>query len=345
MKNRRISLVMFGIAALALFACGGILGNAASASENYDPTQGEKVVIIFADESTPTQPRALALIWAMERIAEETGGRITVEYYPDSSLGTGAQQLQQLMDGSIQAASISVGLFSSYIPTMQVLQLPFLLNSYEKEFKAMHSPEGQALLDSLGEIGIKGLAYAESGIRHFAHVSKPINTIEDLKGVKIRIVPSDVLLSAMTLLGASPMGLPYSEVYTALQNRVIDALEVNVLSMHTMKFYEVIKYFSYIGLYPFPIVYSMNKDFFDSLSPGDQALIEKWFKEGTVYCFNTTMPNAYEEALKAMYENGVVTNEIADVEPFRKLMLPLYDEYAALDPRIKDFIEMAVNLD
>ena len=340
MKSSRTLLVMISIVALAFYVCVGI-----SAAYASDPTQGEKVVIIYGDEGALSMPQTMAAVWAMKKIEEETGGRISFEHYPDGSLGTGPQILQQVMDGSIQAAPVSVGLFSPYIPTMQALQLPFLLNNYEKELAALNSPAGQALLDSLGEIGIKGLSVGECGMRHFAHTSKAINTVGDMKGVKIRIVPSNMLRDAMTLLDASPVALAYGEVYSALQNKVVDALEINLMSMNTMKFYEVVKNFSYIGLYPFPVVYSVNKDFFDSLSKEDQALIEKWFKEAINYNFETSLPTVEEASLKVMLDNGVVTNEIADVEAFMKLMLPVYDEYAALDSRIKDFIEMAVNLD
>jgi tripartite ATP-independent transporter DctP family solute receptor len=315
-----------------------------AAEQKYDPTQGEKIVITYGDEGSLTQPQVMAGVWAINKIQEETGGRISFEHYVDGVLGTGAQLLQQVMDGTIQVGDVSVGLFSPYIPTMQALQLPFLLNNYEKERAALNSPEFKALLDSLGEIGIKAFSVGECGMRHFAHASKPINTVDDMKGVKIRIVPSNMLQDAMTLLGANPVPLAYGEVYSALQNKVIDALEINLMSMNTMKFYEVIKNFSYIGLYPFPTIFSMNKDFFDSLTPEDQALIEKWFKEAQNYDFETSLPMVEEASLKIMIDNGVVTNEIADIDSFRQLMLPVYEAYAAQDSRIKNFIEMAVKL-
>jgi len=184
----------------------------------------------------------------------------------------------------------------------------------------------------------------ECGIRHFAHVSKPINTVADIRGQKIRIVPSNMLQDAMDLLGANPVPLAFGEVYTGLQNRVIDALEINLMSMDTMKFYEVINYMSFIGLYPFPTVMSMNLDFFNSLTPQDQALILKWFKAGTDYCFDVSLPQIEELALQNIIDAGVVLNEIEDSQEFKDLMGPVFDQYAALDPRIKAFIDRVATL-
>ena len=309
-----------------------------------DPKQGEKLVIVFGTEGLPTAPQTQASMWAMARIEEETGGRITFEQHLAGALGTGAQGLSQVMDGTIHLSEVSVGLFSQYVDTVQVAQLPFLLGSYEKEYKAFNSPEWQALLDSLEEIGVKALSMNECGIREFAHVSKPINTVADIKGQKIRIVPSNMLQNAMEKLGANPVPIAYGEVYTALQNKVIDALEINLMSMDTMNFYEVVKYMSFIGMYPFPTILVLNLDYYNSLTPQDQALITKWFKEGTKHCFNVTLPAIEKTALENLLAAGVVTNDIEDPTPFKELMKPVYDEYAALDPRIKAFIEMAEKL-
>ena len=358
MKKRMIALAMTCILVLTFSACAGSSSQAPASSAPpsqpsqaqggssaaYDPTQGEKIVIKYATEGLVTAPQTMASLWAMDRIEEETKGRITFDRYTAGALGTGAQILQQLMDGSVEVADVSVGLYSSYIPTMQTYQLPFLITTYEKERAAIDSPEGKALLDSLEEIGVKGVSIAECGMRHFAHATKPINTVDDLKGVKIRIVPSNVLQDAMTMLGASPVPLAYGEVYSGLQNKVIDAMEINLMSMDTMKFYEVTKYFSYISLYPMPIAISYNKDFFYSLSPEDQALILKWYKESETYNFETSLPQVEGASLKVMLDAGVTTNEIEDAEPFKKLVVSLYDEYADLDPRNKAFIDMAMNL-
>ena len=350
--KRVISLLISALLIFSLAACGGG-GNQQQAQTDpeetvevdlNDPTQGEKIVLVFASEGNAAQPQIQACMWAMAKIEDETGGRITFEQHLAGALGTGAQCLQQVIDGTIHLADTSVGLFSQYVDTVQVCQLPFLLDTYEKERAVFKSREWQALLDSLKDIGIIGVSMNECGLRHFAHVSKPINTVADIKGSKIRIVPSNMLQDAMNLIGANPVPLAFGEVYTALQNKVIDALEINLMSMDTMKFYEVVNYMSFIGLFPFPTIVAYNLDSFNSLTPQDQALIQKWFTAGTDHCFDVTLPAIEESARKNMIDAGIVFNTIENPQPFKDLMDPVYDEYAALDPRIKAFIDMAVKM-
>lgn len=348
-SRKLIALSLAGTMAISLAACGGgapaaptpaapATGNQAEAPP---AAQGEPVNIIFGDEGALTQPQVKAALWAMEGITEETGGRITFQHFPDSVLGSGMELVQQTMDGTIQMTAASVGLFSAFTPVMQALQLPFLLDSYDKMRVALDTQEFEDLLSSLEEVGIRGLAIGECGMRHFAHVNHPIYNLEDIQGERIRIVPSAMLQDAMTLIGANPVTLPFGEVYTALQNNLVDALEINLMSMYTMRFYEVINYFSFIGLYPFPVVYSMNLDFFNSLTAEDQEIITRWFRKAQDLNFDTWLLDIETQALQAMLDSGIVTNYVADSEPFRQLMMPVWEELSAQDPRIAAFVQMA----
>jgi TRAP-type C4-dicarboxylate transport system substrate-binding protein len=253
--------------------------------------------------------------------------------------------IQQLMDGTMKMATLGTSTFSKFTSKMEVFQLPFLITDYDKEQTAFTSPEGQVLLGSAEELGLKIVGYMENGIRHFANNKRPIKTPADLEDLKIRIVPSTMLQKSMELLGANPTPLNYGEIYTALQNKVIDGEEINITSLYAMKHYETIQYVSEIGMYPFAAVVVFNLDYWNSLSEEDQQIILDGFASGTEALFDTYLPNYEIVAKQACIDAGLEFNTIEDKEAFRDLVQPVYDEYEAMDPDMKAFIEMMKSLE
>lgn len=227
----------------------------------------------------------------------------------------------------------------------ELLQLPFLLNTYEKEFAAVRTPEFQAITKAIEEeFNIKILGIYEFGIRHLANNRNPINSLADLQGLKVRVVPSNLILDTMNLLGTNPTPMAYGEVYAALQNRVIDGLEINWTSVYSEKFYEQLKYMSEIALFPFPAIYAVNLDFWNSLSAEEQEI----FLRAADEAMDENLRIMYEVETKAKeyaLENGVAVNQITDIKPFVDVVQPLYDKYTAMDPLMKAFVERCLELE
>lgn len=307
--------------------------------ETPGKTNTETIKITFADYGSSKMPPAKGYQDGVDYVKEKTNGRIVIDYVPDAVLGNETEMIQQLMDGTMQMATLGTSTFSKYTNKLEAFQIPFLLTDYEKEDAAFNSPEGQALLDSAEDLGLKIVGYMENGIRHFANNKRPITAPEDLKGLILRVVPSTMLKEAVTLLGANPTPMNYGEIYTALQNKVIDGEEINITSLYAMKHFEAIKYVSEIGMYPFPALVVFNLKFWNSLSADDQKIIVDGFRTGTVNLLENYLPE-YEKVAKAESEKaGVIFNVIEDKEAFRSLIQPIYEQYEAKDPEIKNFIE------
>ena len=332
-------------ASLLLSACGGGGGGSSddpdSGSGNA-PTAENPATIIWGNYGSSAMPPYFADVDAIEYIEEKSGGALKYQYSPDGVLGGEADMIQQVMDGTIQAVTVSTSTFNPYTTLTEVFQLPFLIGDYETEYKALTSDAAQAIFDKVGEdLGVKIVAVQENGMRHFANNVRPITCLEDMKGLKLRIVSSNMLTEVMTNLGANPQSVAYNDVYSALQNKVVDGEEINLTSIYAMKHYEVLDYVSLIGMYPFPGVVVYNLDFWNSLSPEQQQIITEGHQLGTENLFNTYLPEYEEEAYAAIEEASTQINEVSEEERerFVEVAQSTWDEYYNKDPLIADFID------
>lgn len=337
MKKQLVVLALTATLSLGLMAgCGSAAtGDPASA----DPS-GSTIAIKCADDASATVPPSIAIAEANDRIYDETDGQVQVQVYYDAQLGSAEETLEQVMNGTLQMAHIGTNTFSTYMPTLEALQLPFLLNSYELEYEALCSAEGQALISSVEDLGVKIIFVGEYGMKDFVCADRVINTPADMKGLKIRIAPSNMLQTTMELLGASPISLAYGDIYNGLNTKLIDAIEMNAVSVCEMKFYEVAQNMSRIGLYPYPTCLVINADFFDSLSQEQQDIIIKNYELAQKYNFETTVKEAEAAALLECENDGMKINTIDDIDVFKDAVKPVYEEYAAKDERIAAFIDM-----
>lgn len=328
-----------------LAACGGKTSEPAASSSTPGSNSDEVITIVYATPEAAGMPTDTMSQWVAKEITERSNGHIVVELHNAGTLGGDTELVSQVMDGTIPLVGLSISALSQYTDLFECTQLPFLLNSYEKEKTAFDSEEYAALVsEAEEELNLKFLGSAENGMRHFASKVKPVNTIEDLAGQKLRIMTSTVIQETITRLGANVTTMAYNEVYTGLQNGVIDGEEINITSAAMQKHYEVVKYISEIGLYPFPAVYVMNGDYWNKLSAEDQQLIAEVFAEGHEKAFNEFLPEIEEACKQTCIDGGVTFNTVEDLAPFQEKVLDLYEEYSSKNEKIAAFIEMAQSL-
>ena len=303
----------------------------------------DKVTVRMGTSTQISMPACAAAEKFCKEIARKTDGRITIEFFPARQLGDDTELAEQIMSGTLETALVSTPIFSGYTPLLDTLQVPFLLSNYEKEHKALTSPEIEAIYKGLEEFGFKTLAIYEYGIRHLANNVRPIEKPDDLKGLKLRVVPSNIILAAITAMGGNPTPMAYGEVYTALQNKVVDGEEINFTSVASEKHYEVIKYMSRVGLWPFPGALVVNTEFYNTLSPEDQKIFHETAKECLQYNMDL-LAAAEAKSVELIQGAGGAINEITNTQPFVDATRNIRDEYAKKDPRMAAFIKMAEGL-
>ena len=178
--------------------------------------------------------------WVAKEITERSNGHIVVELHGAGTLGGDTELVSQVMEGTIPLVGLSISALSQYTNLYECTQLPFLLSDYEKEKAALDSDEFAALTAEVEKtLNLKFLGSAENGMRHFATKDRQINGIDDLKGLKLRIMTSNVIQETITRLGANVTTMAYNEVYTGLQNGVIDGEEINITSAGMQKHYDL----------------------------------------------------------------------------------------------------------
>lgn len=350
-KNRVKALLSATMAFSMLFltACGANSSNSSSgsapASASAAQGDGEPVSIVWGNYGSSSMPQYSADQDAIAYMQENSN--ITVDYQADGVLGGEADMMQQIMDGTIQCVTVTTSSFNTYTNLFEAFQLPFLISDYETEYQVLTSDAAQAIFDQVGEdLGLKIVGVGENGMRLFANNVRPITSVADLKGLKLRIASSNMLEGVMKDLGASPVTVPYSEVFTALQNNVVDGEEINMTSIYAMNHYEVLKYVSEIGLYPFPSLLVMNLNYWNSLTTDQQDAILAGMNLGAQNLFSKYLPDYEKEAVAVCQDKGVQFNTIeGDArQEFVDIATKTWDAYREKDPKIANLIDMAQSL-
>ena len=304
-------------------------------TEQTGEPAGEPVTITFGSYGSSSMPPAMGHEDAIDYISETSGGTITVDFIPDGVLGGESDMMQQVMDGTIQATECSASSLNLYTTLSECFQLPFLITDYETEQAALSSDAAQAIYDQIEkDLGLKIIGFSENGMRHFANNVRPITCVDDLSGL-------------ITRLGASPMTVGYNDVYSALQNKVVDGEEINITSIYALKHYEQLKYISEIGMYPYPAFVVFNLDFWNSLTAEQQQIITDGFQKGCDNVFNTYLPDYEAEARTEIEAEGTTAFNVIEgdaKQEFVDICTPIWDEYREKDPLIADFIAYVESL-
>jgi len=271
-------------------------------------------------------------------VAERTGGQVEVTIFPQGTLGGDIQAADSVQMGIAQMALTGTFALYDYNPKWALMDLPYFFNDYNDVDTIINGPIGQELLsEEVGNAYVLG--FMENGFRHVSNNKRPIKTLEDMKGLKIRTMKAPVHVSAFEDLGASPTPMPFGELYTAMQTGVVDGEENPPSLFYTMKFYEVQKYFSMTHHVYLAGLTLINKKFFDSLSPEVQKVIRDSFTEAAAYQRELVRKDDAEKT--ELLKNKLKVNTLADSEivRFKKAVQPVYSEWG--NKIGKDFMERA----
>jgi tripartite ATP-independent transporter DctP family solute receptor len=277
-----------------------------------------------------------------ENLEKLMPGAFNVQIFPNRQLGGDKQVLEATVAGSLDMSAVSGVLFPLVTgrQAMNAWQLPFLVKDYDHFGELSLGPVGQKILDDLRPAGIVGLATADTGQRHFLSVKNPVHSIPDLAGLKTRIVPVPLHKQIWETLGTAPAGLPYGEIYGALETGVIDAVEINISSMLGENLWEVGKNFTLTGHYPWHMATIMSEAYWNGLNAEEQAAVT----EAGRLSVTDTLTYAKEQDASGRAElaaKGVNVIELDDLDAMRAKVAGVTTEWSAKDPLIAELVSAA----
>ena len=315
-----------GVLVLLMIGLGGALLFSSGQTEDNTSKQYK---IIFNEPFTRPHTLAEAANMFKEKIEEQTNGNVLVDVHYGGVLGTSREALEAVQIGTQTMVDAATAPVVAFDPAMGVLNLPYLFSSREQWYGILDGPLGTSLLSRLEENGFVGLAYLENGIRHVTNNVRPINKPEDLAGIKIRLMQNPVFIATFESFGCLTTTTPWSELYSALQQNVVEAQENPVANIYNGKLYEVQKYLSFTGHTYDPNIYFINKKFFDDLPEEYQTILTETAKEVAIWQRNEAEKaesKLLEELQKSMKINEVVPEEISR---FREMCSSVYENQSA----------------
>ncbi len=251
-----------------------------------------------------------------ELLKEKTKGEIKLSLFPDSTLGNAQTMISAVRGGTIDLEMSGSPNFSGLVPKLNVIDIPFIFQNREHAYAVLDGEIGQGLLKELEAQGLKGLAFWEVGFRSFTNSKHPVKTPDDIKGLKVRTNQNPMYIQAFSILGANPVPMPLSELYTALETRAVDAQEHPVGIVWSAKLYEVQKHLSLTNHGYTPLIVVMNKAKFDGLSPALQSAILEAAKEAGAYQRKLNLDNE-KGIIEKMQKAGIQVIETVDTKPFK----------------------------
>ena len=286
-------------------------------------------------KASDVQPEGYPTVAATESLGKKleaaTNGRLTVQMYPSAQLGAEKETIEQTQIGAIQMLRVSAGALGPIVDDINVVNMPFLFKNVAHAQKMMDGEIGQELLDKISSdanANLVALCWMDAGARSIYNTKKPIKAVDDLKGLKIRVIGNPIFVNMMNALGGNGIAMGYDQVFGALQTGVIDGAENNPPSYVFSNHYTAAKYYSLTEHLIIPEVLAFSKRAWTGLSADDQALIKKFAREAQFE--ERELWKKYElQAMEKAKAAGCEIVEIADKAPFQAAVKPVWDKYGA----------------
>ena len=276
-----------------------------------------------------------AMLKADEVLNEISKGKMRIQIYPNQQLGSERECLELLQIGSLDMAKVSGAVMENFAPKLKIFGLPFLFDSKEHLFKVLDGPIGKELLNEGEQYWLKGMGFYDSGSRSFYSRERPVMQPEDLKGLKIRVQESISAFEMVKQLGGSPTPISWGELYTALQQGVVDGAENNPPSFYLSRHYEVCKYYSIDEHTMIPDLLLVSTHLWNRLNTQEQAWLQEAIDRSVPFQRDMWIQSE-NESLRAVIEAGVEVS-YPEKKIFQEATLPLYESFSE-DPEIAELI-------
>jgi tripartite ATP-independent transporter DctP family solute receptor len=317
MKNKTILFWLFICTALII-----------SAGCKKEGAARPEVVLKLGHTLDITHPVHKAMVYMAEKVNEKSAGRMRVDIYPNEQLGTEKECIEALQLGYLAITKTSTAPMESFVPKMKIFGIPYLFRDSEHFWKVLKGPIGKELLLAGQSKGLRGLCYYDAGARSF-YAKKEINSPTDLKGLKIRVQNSVMSVKMIKAMDGSSTSIPFGELYTALDQGVVDAAENNPPSFYTSRHYEVCRYYSMDEHARLPDILIISVRVWNNLKPEFQQILQEAVDESVEYQ-RKIWTEAEEADMKKVKEAGVQVS-YPDKEPFRASVKSIWDEFDGTD--------------
>lgn len=291
--------------------------------------QAQTRTIKFANQNAKGHP----IVMGMEKFAEivdaRSGGKLKVQVFPGGALGSDQANVSALQGGTLEMAAMNSGIFASLVKDFAIYDFPFLFGSPKEADTVVDGPFGQNLHKKLEEKGLVGLGYYELGFRQMTNSKHPITKVEDIAGLKLRVIPNPINVEWVKALGANPTPLPFPELYAALEQKAVDGQENPVATIKGAKLYEVQKFLTLTNHQYNPQSVVVSKKFWDGLSAADQKILRDAAAESSQ--FQRAQSRASLQAgLEDLKKGGMQVSELpaAEVNKLREKMKPVIAKHS-----------------
>lgn len=281
-----------------------------------------------------------AMIKADEHLNKLSGGKMRIQIYPNQQLGSERECLELLQIGSLDMAKVSGAVMENFAPKLRIFGLPFLFDDKQHLFRVLDGPIGKEILSEGDDYWLKGIGFYDSGSRSFYTRERPVETPDDLQGLKIRVQESASAFEMVKQLGGSPTPISWGELYTAIQQGVVDGAENNPPSFYLSRHYEVCKYYIIDEHTMIPDILLVSTHLWNRLKPQEQEWLQKAIDLSVPYQRELWIQSE-NESLQAVIEAGVEVS-YPEKRLFQKATLPMYESFRE-DPEISILIDRIRN--
>lgn len=320
--------------ALSCFIAGVLLGLLLATAgfalvvrqRNLARSQDGRIVLKLGHGLDQKHPVHAGMVYMAQRLREKSAGTVELQIFPNGQLGSETECIEQLQRGALAMTKTSASPMEGFVPEMAIFGIPYVFRDNDHCWRVLESEIGQRLLAAGQSVGLHGLCYYDAGNRSFYTIDRPILVPDDLRGLKIRVQQSKTAMDMVEALGGSPTPIPWGELYTALQQRMVDGAENNPPSFHSNRHFEVCKHLSLDEHTIVPDILVVSQKIWENLPPHVQVWVQQAADESSVYQ-RQLWQEGTEEALRAVQEQGVTIHR-PDRRPFVERVRPMHESYA-----------------
>ena len=333
MKKKTILVFILLVFLLISTAC----GNEQSSGNNHSETGGERKIKIghLAPENNVWHQ---SLLKFDEELKARSDGKISLDIYPNATLGNEADMFQQVQAGSLDMMIVTAAEMANYSDSFSAWFMPFILKDHEDSYKMAATDEALGLFDKVK--GVEGLGYYFAGMRHVLTKGNPITDIDDFKGASIRVTPSPAIVDFWEKIGAGPTPVPLPELYSAFQTNVVNVIDIDLDATIGNAYYEVGDQLTTMNHMVWASGVVINEALWADFSEEEQKMIKEALQVSIDFNKENNIERE-ESNLKAFKEKGGKVTELSNIEPFMKVAEEIHKKYGGQDESIQAFIEKA----